>query len=74
MMKKTCENEDYRASIPEDKKDLVRSTQNTLVEWKNKSKRKRFRSQNIQGMIFALTTFKLLNHFLISLRLIINRW
>ena len=52
-MEITCWNEDDRASIPEDKKDLVRSTQNTLAEWKNKSERKRFRSQNIQGMIFA---------------------
>ena len=58
MMKETCENEDYRASIPEDKKDLVISTQNILAEWKNNSKRKRFRSQNIQGMIFAFTTCK----------------
>ena len=49
-----CGNEDYLASIPEEIEDLVSSTQKTLAEWKTKSKRKRFRCQNVQGMILAL--------------------
>ena len=51
-----CGNEDYLASIPEEIKDLVSSTQKTLTEWKTKSKRKRFRCQNVQGMILALSS------------------
>ena len=48
-----CGNDDYLASIPEEIEDLVSSTQKTLTEWKTKSKRKRFRCQNVQGMISA---------------------
>ena len=53
-MKKTCSNEVQLASVPEDKEDLVRGTQKTLDEWKTRSKRKRFRCQNIPGTILAL--------------------
>ena len=49
-----CGNENYLASIPEEIEDLVSSTQKTLSEWKTRSKRKRFRCQNVKGMIFTL--------------------
>ena len=38
----------------QDMKALVKSTQKALTEWKNRSKRKRFRCQNVQGRILAL--------------------
>ena len=53
-MKKTCGNEVQLASIPEGMEALVRGTQKTLDEWKTRSKRKRFRCQNIPGKILAL--------------------
>ena len=53
-MKKTCGNEVQLASIPKDKEALVSGTQKTLDEWKTRSKRKRFRCQNIPGTILAL--------------------
>ena len=53
-MKKTCGNEVQLARIPEDKEALVSGTQKTLDEWKTRSKRKRFRCQNIPGTILAL--------------------
>ena len=38
----------------EDKmKTFIRSTQKKLADWKTKSKRKRFRFQNVQGTIFG---------------------
>ena len=33
---------------------LVKNTQKALTEWKTRSKRKRFRCQNVQGRILAL--------------------
>ena len=53
-MKKTCGNEVQLASIPEGMAALVKGTQKTLDEWKTRSKRKRFRCQNIPGKILAL--------------------
>ena len=53
-MKKTCSNEVQLASVPEDMEALVRGTQKTLDGWKTRSKRNRFRCQNIQGTILAL--------------------
>ena len=50
-----CGNEDYLASIPEEKENLLSSTQKTLAEWKTKSRRKRFRCQNVQEMVLALS-------------------
>ena len=48
-----CGNEDYLTSIPEEIEDLISSTQKTLAEWKTRSKRKRFRFQNVQGTVFG---------------------
>ena len=53
-MKKTCGNEVQLASIPEGMAALVKGTQKTLDEWKTRSKRKRFRCENIPGTILAL--------------------
>ena len=56
-MKTTGGNEIDHAGIPESEKemdDLVRSTKKKLADWKTKSKRKRFRFQNVQGTILAL--------------------
>ena len=53
-MKKTCGNEVQLASIPECMAALVKGTQKTLDEWKTRSKRKRFRCENIPGTILAL--------------------
>ena len=55
-MKKTCGNEVQLASIPKDKEALVSGTQKTLDEWKTRSKRKRFRCQNVQEMVLALSS------------------
>ena len=56
-MKTTSGSEIHHAGIPEFEKemdDLVRSTQKKLADWKTKSRRKRFRFQNVQGTILAL--------------------
>ena len=53
-MKKKCGNDVELASVPEGMEALVRGTQKTLDGWKTRSKRKRFRCQNIQGTILAL--------------------
>ena len=55
-MKTTGGNEIDHAGIPESEKemdDLVRSTKKKLADWKTKSRRKRFRFQNVQGTILA---------------------
>jgi len=54
-MKKTCGNEVQLASIPEGMEALVRGTQKTSDEWKTRSKRKRFRCQNIPVERFDLS-------------------
>ena len=51
-------------SFEDEMKDLVRSTQQNLAALKIRTKRKRFRLQNIQGPILTLC------HLLISPRLI----
>ena len=48
-------------SIEGEMKDLVGSTQKTLADWKIKTKRKRFRFQNFQGMILALCHFLMIS-------------
>merc|ERR1711914_25074 len=53
-MKKKCGNDVELASVPEGMEALVRGTQKTLDGWKTRSKRNRFRCQNIQGTILAL--------------------
>ena len=56
-MKTTSGNENHHAGIPQfedEMDDLVRSTKKKLADWKTKSKRKRFRFQNVQGTILAL--------------------
>merc|ERR1711990_923089 len=56
IMKKTCGNEVQLASIPEGMAALfVKGTQKTLDEWKTRSKRKRFRCQNIPVERFDLS-------------------
>merc|ERR1711990_323178 len=56
IMKKTCGNEVQLASIPEGMAALfVKGTQKTLDEWKTRSKRKRFRCQNIPVERFNLS-------------------
>merc|ERR1711917_119867 len=47
-MKKKCGNDVELASVPEGMEALVRGSQKTLDEWKTRSKRNRFRCQNIQ--------------------------
>ena len=67
-MKETDGNKVDHGGIPEscedEMEDLVRSTQQNLADWKTRTKRKRFRFQNIQGTILTLC------HLLISSRLI----
>ena len=67
-MKETGGNKVEHEGIPEsfedEMEDLVRSTQQNLADWKTRTKRKRFRFQNIQG------TFLTPCHLLISPRLI----
>ena len=55
-MKEKCGNDVELASVPEGMEALVRGTQKTLDEWKTRSKRNRFRCQNIPGTILALTS------------------
>ena len=62
-MKMTGWNKVDHEGIPEsfedEMKDLVRSTQQNLAAWKIRTKRKRFRFQNIQGTILTLWVHKL---------------
>ena len=51
-------------SFEDEMEDLVRGTQQNLAPWKIRTKRERFRFQNIQGTILTLC------HLLISPRLI----
>ena len=41
-------------SFSDEMKDLVISTQKKLADWKIRTKRQRFRFQNVQGTILAL--------------------
>ena len=48
-------------SFANEMEDLVRSTQKKLADWKIRTKRKRFRFHNVQGMILALCHLHIFN-------------
>ena len=59
----TSENEADHEGIPKSFEDelqaLIRSTQQNVADWKTRTKRKRFRFENIQGTVFGFLSYRL---------------